>query len=157
MANWADYRKKYQDVQDLITDFRQEGLGTGNLYASKFGQKIDGGAYVASDTSGWEKEWLKNLNNVYGRSNADAGQFTEDEIAKYHYDTWGKGEGRTWEGQGITEGQAANAKDDYFDVDKFDTLLNRLEGSKGRQQRQKSLENRRNISAQGLASMMGNF
>jgi hypothetical protein len=47
--------------------------------------------------------------------------------------------------------------DDYFDINKFEQLLNRLEGSKGRQQRQKSLESRRDIYAQGLASMMSNF
>lgn len=47
--------------------------------------------------------------------------------------------------------------DDYFDITKFEELLNRLEGSKGRQQRQKSLEGRRDIFAQGLASMMSNF
>lgn len=47
--------------------------------------------------------------------------------------------------------------DDYFDITKFEELLNRLEGSKGRQQRQQSLEGRRDIYAQGLASMMSNF
>jgi hypothetical protein len=47
--------------------------------------------------------------------------------------------------------------EDYFDITKFEELLNRLEGSKGRQQRQKSLEGRRDIYAQGLASMMSNF
>lgn len=47
--------------------------------------------------------------------------------------------------------------DDYFDINKFQQLLERLEGSKGRQQRQKSLEGRRDIYAQGLASMMSNF
>ena len=52
-------------------------------------------------------------------------------------------------------GQGVN--DDYFDISKFEQLLNRLEGSKGRQQRQKSLESRRDIFAQGLAGMMGNF
>lgn len=50
-----------------------------------------------------------------------------------------------------------SGKDDYFDIDKFEQLLKRLEGSKGRQQRQKSLEGRRDIYAQGLASMMSNF
>jgi hypothetical protein len=52
-------------------------------------------------------------------------------------------------------GQAEN--DDYFDINKFEQLLQRLEGSKGRQQRQKSLEGRRDVYAQGLASMMSNF
>tara|TARA_R100000278_G_scaffold71488_1_gene56335 strand:+ start:585 stop:761 length:177 start_codon:yes stop_codon:yes gene_type:complete len=47
--------------------------------------------------------------------------------------------------------------DDYFDIKKFEDLLNRLEASKGRQQRQKSLEGRRDIFATGLAGMMGNF
>jgi hypothetical protein len=50
-----------------------------------------------------------------------------------------------------------NPNDDYFDINKFEQLLQRLEGSKGRQQRQKSLESRRDIYAQGLASMMSNF
>ena len=52
-------------------------------------------------------------------------------------------------------GQSEN--DDYFDINKFEQLLQRLEGSKGRQQRQKSLEGRRDIYSQGLASMMSNF
>ena len=44
-----------------------------------------------------------------------------------------------------------------FDIDKFQQLLEKLEGSKGRQKRQESLESRRNVFAQGLASMMSNF
>jgi len=44
-----------------------------------------------------------------------------------------------------------------FDLDNFQKLLEKLEGSKGRQQRQKSVEGRRDIFAQGLASMMSNF
>ena len=47
--------------------------------------------------------------------------------------------------------------DDYFDITKFEQLLDRMEASKGRQQRQKSLEGRRDIFATGLAGMMGNF
>jgi len=54
-----------------------------------------------------------------------------------------------------TKGQSAD--DDYFDINKFEQLLNRLEASKGRQQRQKSTEGRRDIFAQGLATMMSNF
>lgn len=44
-----------------------------------------------------------------------------------------------------------------FDINRFEQLLNRLEASKGRQQRQKSVEGRRDVFSQGLASMMGNF
>ena len=47
--------------------------------------------------------------------------------------------------------------DDYFDIAKFEQLLSKLEGSKGRQQRQKSLEGRRDTWAAGLANMMNNF
>jgi len=39
----------------------------------------------------------------------------------------------------------------------FQALLNRLEASKKRQTRQKSVEDRRGTFAQGLASMMSNF
>ena len=147
MANWADYRKAYEDVQTYINDARQAGIDTGKTYTGKYGV----------NTTGWEKSWVDSANKRYNRLAQDAGEFNDDELAQLHYENWGKPEGRTWEGQGISEGQASNAKDDYFDVGKFDTLLNRLEGSKGRQQRQKSLESRRDIYAQGLASMMGNF
>jgi hypothetical protein len=44
-----------------------------------------------------------------------------------------------------------------FNISQFEDLLNRLEASKGRQQRQQSVEERRNIFSQGLASMMSNF
>jgi hypothetical protein len=44
-----------------------------------------------------------------------------------------------------------------FDINQFSDLLGRLEGSKIRQQRQKSVEGRRDIFSQGLAGMMSNF
>ena len=44
-----------------------------------------------------------------------------------------------------------------FNINEFEQLLNRLEASKGRQQRQKSIEGRRDIFQQGLAGMMSNF
>tara|TARA_R100000773_G_scaffold16158_1_gene14668 strand:- start:2710 stop:2913 length:204 start_codon:yes stop_codon:yes gene_type:complete len=44
-----------------------------------------------------------------------------------------------------------------FDIDRFEALLNRLEASKKRQQRQRSVEGRRDIFSQGLAGMMSNF
>tara|TARA_R100001530_G_scaffold338_2_gene517 strand:- start:856 stop:1041 length:186 start_codon:yes stop_codon:yes gene_type:complete len=47
--------------------------------------------------------------------------------------------------------------DNYFDITKFENLLSRLEASKGRQTRQKSLEGRRDTYAAGLANMMSNF
>ena len=47
--------------------------------------------------------------------------------------------------------------DATVDLTTFQNLLDKLEGSKKRQQRQKSVEGRRDVYAQGLASMMGNF
>ena len=52
--------------------------------------------------------------------------------------------------------QVAN-QDDYFNVDRFNTLLGELEASKGRQVRQKAVEGRRDTFATGLSSMMSNF
>ena len=43
------------------------------------------------------------------------------------------------------------------DLTTFQQLLNKLESSKKRQQRQRSVEGRRDIYAGGLASMMTNF
>ena len=54
-------------------------------------------------------------------------------------------------------GSANNQKDAKVDLNTFQQLLNRLESSKKRQQRQKSVEGRRDIYAQGLAGMMSNF
>ena len=50
-----------------------------------------------------------------------------------------------------------NTNDATVDLTSFQQLLNRLESSKKRQQRQQSVEGRRDIYAQGLASMMSNF
>ena len=47
--------------------------------------------------------------------------------------------------------------DNYFDITRFQDLLEKLEASKERQQRQKSVEGRRDIFAGGLANMMSNF
>jgi len=44
-----------------------------------------------------------------------------------------------------------------INISEFEQLLNRLEASKGRQQRQKSVEGRRDIFPQGRAGMMSNF
>ena len=47
--------------------------------------------------------------------------------------------------------------DNYFAITRFQDLLEKLEASKKRQQRQKSVEGRRDIFAGGLANMMSNF
>ena len=52
---------------------------------------------------------------------------------------------------------AGNEAFDQAQIDRFQDLLNKLESSKKRQQRQKSVEGRRDIFAGGLAGMMDNF
>lgn len=54
-------------------------------------------------------------------------------------------------------GSEENKNDATVDLTTFQDLLDALEGSKKRQQRQQSVEGRRDIYAQGLASMMSNF
>jgi hypothetical protein len=46
---------------------------------------------------------------------------------------------------------------DYFDISKFQELLDKLEASKGRQKRQEALEERKGQFAAGLANVMSNF
>jgi hypothetical protein len=53
--------------------------------------------------------------------------------------------------------QATYEDDATVDLDTFQNLLNKLEGSKKRQKRQESVEGRRDIYATGLAGMMSNF
>jgi hypothetical protein len=54
-------------------------------------------------------------------------------------------------------GDGSDGTDAAVDLETFQELLNKLEGSKKRQQRQKSVEGRRDVYSQGLASMMSNF
>ena len=57
-----------------------------------------------------------------------------------------------------TTGTGGDYGDDpTVDLTSFKALLDRLTTSKKRQQRQKSVEGRRDIYAGGLASMMSNF
>ena len=59
---------------------------------------------------------------------------------------------------GIVEGATTGSPTDgNFDISRFQQLLDKLEASKKRQQRQRSVEGRRDIFAQGLAGMMSNF
>jgi hypothetical protein len=54
-------------------------------------------------------------------------------------------------------GDGSDGTDAAVDLETFQQLLDKLEGSKKRQQRQKSVEGRRDIYSTGLASMMNNF
>ena len=54
-------------------------------------------------------------------------------------------------------GDGSDGTDAAVDLETFQQLLDKLEGSKKRQKRQESVEGRRDIYSQGLASMMSNF
>jgi len=86
--------------------------------------------------------------NRYPDLKAAFGQ--DADAGKRHYEEFGQREGRDASGPHETN-------DNYFDINNFDQLLSRLEASKKGQQRQKSVESRRDIFAQGLAGMMSNF
>jgi len=78
------------------------------------------------------------------------GSDSDVDAGKKHWEEHGQKEGRD---ASISGGDSASD----FDLDRFESLLSRLEASKGRQQRQKSVEGRRDIFSQGLAGMMSNF
>ena len=50
--------------------------------------------HMVVDTTGWEKDWLKGMNEYYGTNNTDLGQFSEAQTGKYHYEKYGQNEGR---------------------------------------------------------------
>tara|TARA_R100000734_G_C3297533_1_gene88553 strand:- start:444 stop:635 length:192 start_codon:yes stop_codon:yes gene_type:complete len=60
-------------------------------------------------------------------------------------------------GDGLKDSGLGKRGDAQVDLKTFQELLNKLEASKKRQQRQRSVEGRRDIYAGGLASMMSNF
>ena len=145
------YLKTFEDVNTWWQDAKKKGMAGKGAYTKKYGK----------DTSGWEKSWLAGMNKKYNRDAKDVGDFTSDEYAKYHYDKYGKNEGRlkntAYKANFDKSLTGTSTQDAKVDIDTFDKLLSKLEASKKRQQRQKSVEGRRDIYASGLASMMNNF
>jgi hypothetical protein len=98
------------------------------------------------------------------------------QVAKLHYDLYGRNENRNTSGLGYyadsTYGNMSAADKAIIDKQQFqqtyggmgaaslgdfNTLLDRLEGSKIRQQQAKDISVRPSIYAEGLAKMMSNF
>ena len=82
---YGNYYNSNQDLVDWYSDARKDGMavGQGNYY----------NAY-GTNTDGWEENWLKGMNDYYKTGYTDVGQFTEAQMGKYHYDTYGQKEGR---------------------------------------------------------------
>lgn len=87
--DYGSYVKNNQDLEDWWADSTQEGMHQGGgVYEQNYGRK----------TKGWEKGWLKGMNEKYGTNNTDVGQFTKEQFGQYHYDKFGKNEGRKLSG-----------------------------------------------------------
>jgi hypothetical protein len=134
MSNWNDYLNRYKDVAKYIDDARLPGIDTGTSYTTAYNKS----------TKGWEDAWISRTNQRLGTNKKDASDFSREQLAETHYENWGKNENRTDPTSGV-------------DMNQFQQLLDRLEGSKKRQVRQKSVEDRRGTFAQGIAGMMSNF
>jgi hypothetical protein len=164
--NWAEYLKNNEDANIYIKDARLAGIDTGTQFQSKYGKS----------TTGWENDWLNLANQTYGTQNKDASQFNREQLAKLHYDQWGKSESRNTSGLGyyadsiyqnmspedkavIDKQQFQNQYGGMGEATKkdFDTLLGKLEGSKIRQEEAKNVSARPGIYAAGLANIMKNF
>lgn len=78
------YLKAFEDVTTWIRDGRQKGKNNSNEYKNKYG----------IDTTGWEDGWVAGANAYYGRNASDMSDFSDAELAKFHYDLMGKNEGR---------------------------------------------------------------
>ena len=139
------YLNTYKDVQKAYNSMAKKGTlakGKGE-YFKAYGKDLG------------EKKWVKNLNKHYGRDATDVGAYDANEFANYHFAAHGKKEGR--DTRKVYTKAAKKADTAEVDLTTFQSLLDKLEGSKKRQQRQKSVEGRRDVYAQGLASMMSNF
>ena len=157
------YLNAFKDIQLAYGDLSKKGKYDKNkgAYRKEYGRGLGNN----------EGEWVKRLSKSTGRAGTDVGDYTAGEFAKMHYDTWGSkpkenrlGRQSYKDAYAIQSGEANNPggskdnkNDATVDTKTFQTLLNKLEGSKKRQQRQKSVEGRRDTYAQGLASMMRNF
>ena len=139
------YLNTYKDIQKAYNSMAKEGTlakGKGE-YFKAYGKDLG------------EKGWVKRLNEHYGRDAKDVSAYDANEFANFHYEKYGKKEGRD-KRKAYTQA-AKKADTAEVDLTTFQSLLDKLEGSKKRQQRQKSVEGRRDVYSQGLASMMSNF
>ena len=83
-----DYLDRYSDLQYWDTDSSEDGLhsGSGGVYNEKMNKS----------TKGWEKNWVKDMNKMYGTNHTDMNQFSKEQYSKAHFDLYGNDEGRTW-------------------------------------------------------------
>ena len=86
-SRYDEYFQNNKDLQDFWDDTSQQGEFAG-------GQQ---GKYYENygvDAAGAEKSFVEGMNKKFGTNNADMRDFTKDQFAQYHYDTYGANEGR---------------------------------------------------------------
>lgn len=86
-SRYDEYFQNNKDLQDFWEDTSQQGLFAG-------GQQ---GKYYENygvDAAGAEKVFVDGMNKKFGTNYSDMRDFTKDQFAQYHYDTYGANEGR---------------------------------------------------------------
>ncbi len=144
------YLQSNQDVSDYIKKIKEAG--------------------PQQDSGYDEKTWLDLTNKRLGTTFKDAGDFRDEDLARTHYEVWGKGEARGDVLKAIADDRFTQAEHDTLrkqsfdaeyapkqDLSQFDTLLTKLEATKLKQLAEANRARRGDIYAQGLASMMTNF
>ena len=119
-----------------------------------------------------EKTWLDLTNKRLGTSFADTSDFRDEDLAKTHYETWGKNESsrdaeikKAIAEDPFTQTEHDTIRKRYLDAEftpkqdlsQFEALLGKLEGSKMKQADQANRARRGDIYSQGIAQMMRNF
>nr|BDD44002.1 hypothetical protein 24 [Paracoccaceae bacterium] len=86
-SRYDEYFQNNKDLQDFWNDTSKQGIfegGEKGKYFENYGK----------DAAGAEQSFVDGMNKKFGTNNADMRDFTKDQFAQYHYDTYGAKEGR---------------------------------------------------------------
>ena len=89
VRDWDAYFNNNKDVSAFYEDLDDEGYFAGGEQGAYY--KAEGGQVMGSD---WEQDWVKRLNDKYGTSHDDVGDFTRAQFGEAHYEHYGRGEKR---------------------------------------------------------------
>jgi len=176
--NLEAYYRSRPDVAKYIRDARQEGVDTGTEYEKAYGTSTKGWeegwrneankkyGRNESDIGKYSEDELARLHyskwgEKEGTTGSEAYKNALAGLSDYERRTGAlRGDENIDENtrkQLVKENFEKEYTPSSFDMGEFESLLGKLEGSKMKQQRQKSVEGRRDIMSGGLASMMSNF
>ena len=86
-SRYDEYFQNNKDLQDFWDDTSQQGIFEGGEQGKYFEN-------YGVDAAGAEQSFIDGMNKKFGTNNADMRDFTKDQFAQYHYDTYGAKEGR---------------------------------------------------------------